>query len=140
MLNASPKEDNRLPDCASKRMIRLVRQELRRYGIVPVNPLWRFTWEWASGIADSYLFGRHLPSSSGEIACQYVVLLLATIKNEEGRCFKLPTRAGRCVPKSVAAILPPGAGDKLLAIERRILDSLPDDLPAMPVPLVLDVK
>lgn len=140
MIPASPKDDRYLPGNATKRMVRAVRQELKRYGIAPVQPLWRATWEWAAKVAGSYLFRATWPAS-GEIACQYVVLLLATIKNEQGRCFKLPFRAGRCITPTVAAILPRGAGEKLQAIEQRLLAAIDDEPPKrLPAEMVIEVS
>jgi hypothetical protein len=101
--------DRGIPSSASKRLIKLVRGCLNRYGIRPVwNQLdvWHDAWRWADQIAESYRipFGgrlsrrKHFPSSY-EIGSMYVALLLVKMRKE--RDFKLPFRARDHMPSQV---------------------------------------
>jgi hypothetical protein len=145
MLSASPEDDRHLPGDASKQLVRSVRRNLKRFGICPMNPLWRLTWEWVAKISDSYVWStKRFWPQSGEIACQYVLLLLAQIKSDEGRCFKLPFRAGKCVPAAVAAVLPKNSADKMIAYEEALfaaLDAQEQSVEKVAAPLpVIDVS
>lgn len=84
MLNASPKDDIRVPG-PSKRLMREVRRYLKARGIVPVNPIWRQAWAWAKAIADSYWSAkssRYYYPSPREVSTQYIVLLLTSMKTD----------------------------------------------------------
>lgn len=109
---ATREDDKRLP--GSKRLIAMVRRELKSCGIVPVNPIWREAWAWAKRIGDSYLFSPETRwPSSNEIATQYVVLLMATMQGE--RRLKLPFRANR-MTDDVRARLSSAKNGRRLAI------------------------
>lgn len=94
-------DDRYLAGRPSGRLIKSVRSALWRYGIRPTRrELWLLTWEWASQVADSYILKRHWPPAS-EIATQYVVLLLAEMR--EWRTLRLPFRAAEQMPPAVLA-------------------------------------
>ena len=91
-----------LPGSPTKRLVKLVRMILRKYGIKPRGQQWRATWLWAHAISVSYYY-PHWPTAL-EISTQYVLLLLAEIKVSDG--LKLPHRASRVIPDEVRALLP----------------------------------
>lgn len=91
-----------LPGWPSKRLVKLVRSHLWRYGIRPKYELWQLTWSWASAIANSY-FHPSWPSTH-EIATQYLLLLLAQMKDDHA--LRLPHRADKAMPEAVRARLP----------------------------------
>ncbi|MEQ8788814.1 MAG: hypothetical protein RIC55_21055 [Pirellulaceae bacterium] len=95
-------QERDLPGWPKQRLVKRVRSHLWRYGIRPKGQAWRATWSWAYAIANSY-FRTHWPLAS-EIATQYVVLLLAEMK--ENRALKLPYRAGQVIPDEVKRRLP----------------------------------
>jgi hypothetical protein len=108
-------EERDLPGWPKKRLVKRVRSHLWRYGIRPKGAAWRATWSWAYAIANSY-FRLHWPLAS-EIATQYVVLLLAEMK--ENRALNLPYRADQVMPDDVKQRLPttqlpllPAPGDR----------------------------
>lgn len=144
MIPARVADDRHIP-YASKVILRRVRKSLKFMGVAPVNPVWRMTWEWATKVAQSYTsFDNRLRYPQvDEIATQYLTLLLAYEKKHGTVRFKLPFRAGKCVPPSVAAVLPIGSADKMIAVEEAWLDSLlAEDEAAKPkpLPLTIDVK
>jgi hypothetical protein len=91
-----------LPGRPTKRLVRLVRAHLWRYGIRPRGKQWRAAWSWAHAISNSYFY-PHWPSSS-EISTQYVLLLLVEMK--ESSALRLPYRANKVIPDEVRAMLP----------------------------------
>lgn len=91
-----------LPGRPTKRLVKLVRAQLCRYGIRPRGKSWRAAWSWAHAIANSY-FHPHWPTSS-EICTQYVLLLLVEMKESSG--LRLPHRASKVIPDEVRAMLP----------------------------------
>ena len=91
-----------LPGSPTKRLVKLVRMILRKYGIKPRGQQWRATWLWAHAISVSYYY-PHWPTAL-EISTQYVLLLLAEIKVSDG--LKLPHRASTVIPDEVRALLP----------------------------------
>ena len=100
------KSDEYLPGHPRKRLIREFRRHLVLYagcrpGLGATEKIWRTTWAWANAIAQSYA-SHHWPLPT-EIATQYLVLLLASMK--EASVLRLPYRAARHVPPLVAAVL-----------------------------------
>jgi hypothetical protein len=95
-------EQRDLPGWPTKRLVRLVRAHLWRYGIRPHGKQWRAAWSWAHAISNSYFY-PHWPSSS-EIGTQYVLLLLVEMK--ESCALRLPYRANKVIPDEVRAMLP----------------------------------
>lgn len=91
-----------LPGRPTKRLVKLVRAQLWRYGIRPRGKQWRAAWSWAHAISNSYSY-PHWPSSS-EIGTQYVLLLLMEMKEASG--LRLPYRANKVIPDEVRAMLP----------------------------------
>lgn len=91
-----------LPGRPTKRLVRLVRAHLWRYGIRPRGKAWRAAWSWAHAIANSYFY-PHWPSSP-EISTQYILLLLVEMKANFN--LRLPCRAGKVIPAEVKAMLP----------------------------------
>jgi hypothetical protein len=100
---STPEDDKHLPGGPSKILVRRVRSSLAVYRIRPLRETWRLTWEWANEIANSYASRtrKHWPLVN-EIATQYIVLLLAKMKNEDR--LRLPFRANR-LPQRVAQAL-----------------------------------
>ena len=106
-------EERSLPGWPRKKLVKEVRSRLWHYGIRPTrSTIWQATWSWADAIARSY-WHVHWPMPS-EIATQYILLLLAEMKNSF--MLKLPYRAGEIVPPDVAAILPVSQQPSILAI------------------------
>lgn len=95
-------EHRELPGWPKKRLVKQVRSHLWHYGIRPKGEAWRAAWSWASAIANSY-FHTHWPLPS-EIASQYVLLLLANMKDSHS--LKLPYRANKVIPDEVRRLLP----------------------------------
>jgi len=95
-------EQRDLPGSPKKRLVKLVRAHLWRYGIRPRGQHWRAAWSWAAAIANSY-FHTHWPSAS-EIATQYLLLLLIEMKGSYA--LRLPYRANKVIPDDVRALLP----------------------------------
>ncbi len=93
-------ERNELPGCPSTARLKAVRRFLKSYGIVPARDSaeWRLAWKWAAQIADSYMFRKCWPANR-EIAAQYILLVLAKIRDEGG--LKLPFRAREQAPTAV---------------------------------------
>ena len=91
-----------LPGNPKKRLVKLVRMILRKYGIKPRGQQWRATWLWAHAVSDSYFYPQW--PTALEISTQYVLLLLSEIKESDG--LKLPYRAGSVIPAEVRALLP----------------------------------
>ena len=107
-----------LPGRPTKRLVRLVRSHLWRYGIRPAWKPWRATWSWAHAIAISY-YHTHWPSAS-EISTQYILLLLVEMKANFS--LRLPHRASRVIPDEVRAMLP---GNPVpLLIHEPVLDGM----------------
>ncbi len=100
---STPEDDKRLPGGPSKILVRRVRSSLALYNIRPQRQTWRLTWEWANEIANSYGSRSHKrwPLAT-EIATQYIILLLAKMKNEDQ--LRLPFRANH-LPLNVALAL-----------------------------------
>ncbi len=67
-------EERDLPGWPKKRLVKLVRAQLWRYGIRPRGRPWRAAWSWAHAIAISYVYTQW-PTAS-EISTQYLLLLL----------------------------------------------------------------
>jgi len=82
--------DEFLPGSPRRRLVLDVRRRLATFGIRPMREAWRTTWEWARNIALSY--SKPMWPLCGEIAAQYMVLLLADMR---ALCngLKLPYRA-----------------------------------------------
>ena len=95
-------EQRDLPGWPKKRLVKLVRAHLWRYGIRPRGRQWRAAWSWAHAISNSYFY-PHWPSSS-EISTQYVLLLLVEMK--QNFALRLPYRANKVIPDEVRAMLP----------------------------------
>ena len=95
-------EQRDLPGWPKKRLVKLVRAHLWRYGIRPRGKPWHATWSWANAIAISY-FHTRWPSST-EIGTQYVLLLLTEMK--ENSVLRLPFRASKVIPHEVRMMLP----------------------------------
>ena len=95
-------EQRDLPGWPKKRLVKLVRAHLWRYGIRPRGKQWRAAWSWAHAIAKSYFYPSW-PSAS-EIGTQYLLLLLAEMK--ESPALRLPFRANQVMPAEVRAMLP----------------------------------
>ena len=95
-------EKRDLPGWPKKRLVRVVRSHLWRYGIRPAWKPWRATWSWAQAIATSY-FHTRWPSAS-EISTQYILLLLVEMKSNFA--LRLPHRANKVIPDEVRAMLP----------------------------------
>lgn len=106
-------EERSLPGWPKKKLVKQVRSHLWHYGIRPTKfSIWRATWKWAEAIARSY-WHVHWPLPT-EIASQYVLLLLADMKNS---CLlRLPYRAADHLPPEVAAMLPTPQASGLLSI------------------------
>ena len=96
-------DDRYLPGGPSNLLVRRVRSSLALYRIRPCRETWRLTWEWANAIANSYwsTTRKHWPLAT-EIATQYVVLMLARMRDEER--LRLPFRANK-MPQRVAEAL-----------------------------------
>jgi hypothetical protein len=98
-----------LQGCPRTKLIREVRRWLSLWGISPAKnaDVWMATWEWAAAVERSYDPLRisrrpHWPSAM-EIATQYVVLLVAYLK--ERKSLRLPFRAMANVPVKVLPVL-----------------------------------
>jgi hypothetical protein len=88
-----------------------VRRHLRSYGIHPSrwSPDWHLAWKWAHDIGRSY-YHFQWPSAA-EIGAQYLLLVLAKMKEE--RYLRLPHRAAQ---QASAAVLVRLGGQALPAI------------------------
>jgi hypothetical protein len=95
-------EQRDLPGWPKKRLVKLVRSHLWRYGIRPAWKPWHAAWSWAHAIAFSYYHTRW-PSAS-EISTQYILLLLVEMK--QNFALRLPYRAGKVIPDEVRVMLP----------------------------------
>ena len=105
-----------LPGHPRKTLVRDVKRSLWRAGIRPVrNEVWTATWEWAAQIANSYLMIRELWPDSQQIAAQYVLLLLAEMRDRS--MLKLPFKANEQMPASVAKMLPDRRDRLALTVE-----------------------
>lgn len=95
-------ERNSLPGHPATWRIKAARRQLRQFGISPKPKLWYATWLWAHEVAGSYLMRKIWPTS-GEVAAQYVVLLLVEMKQDA--TIHLPTRATKRIPDIVRTLL-----------------------------------
>jgi hypothetical protein len=96
-------EDWTLPGVPKKKLVREVKSQLWRYGLRPVlmmTTVWKQTWAWAAQIAHSYKNPLRSWPHATEIATQYIVLLLADMK--ENHALRLPYRAMKELPEAVA--------------------------------------
>lgn len=83
-----------LPGWPKKKLVKLVRAHLWRYGIRPQGETWWATWSWASAVARSYYY-TNWPTPH-EIGSQYLLLLLAQM--HANHALKLPYRAHQVIP------------------------------------------
>lgn len=130
-----------LPGDPTNALVRKVKRHLCSYGIRPHRKFWRLAWTWAAKVARSYQFSdRYIngaaktlgmkpfmpkrprwPSPS-EIGAQYVVLMLAEMRDDHA--LKIPYRAQEEMPVEVSVALTPLA---------QRLAALPAAKPSLPM-------
>ena len=98
--------DAALPGHPRRRLVVQVRRQLALFGIRPTREQWLATWQWARQIAVSY--SRPMWPVASEIAAQYMVVLLAEMRQLSPNSLKLPYRASRFIPPELQALVSSG--------------------------------
>ncbi len=109
--------DKNLPGNPAPSRVREVRKHLRHYGIAPCTTqrdAWRQAWEWAWAVAKRPGAYRTRWPMPAEIGTQYLVLVLAQMR--DNFALRLPAAARQNMPLSVSVALSSSAGGVPLAL------------------------